>query len=137
MSTYTILVPLGETLAPRYGITNGAILGCLYLSTGIGNAVAAQFTGRYADYVLKSWNVRRGGIYVPEDRLRAATWGGGVLLPVTVLGVGWSIEKGTGVGGLVGSIILLVLSGAGLMSVLTPCNTYCVDGTSLALDRRV
>lgn len=34
MSTYAILIPLGYTLAPRYNITNAAILGCFYLASG-------------------------------------------------------------------------------------------------------
>ncbi|KAM0750703.1 MFS general substrate transporter [Meredithblackwellia eburnea MCA 4105] len=127
MSTYTILVPLGETLAPRYHITNAAILGCFYLAQGFGNYIAASFTGRYADYVLKTWLKKRNGVYVPEDRLKATLIGGGFILPVSVLVLGWTMEYVGGTGGIVAAVILLVVDGIGLMIVLTPANTYCVD----------
>lgn len=90
----------------------------------MGNIVSVRFTGRYADYVLRKY---ADGTYNPENRLYAALFGSGFLLPVSVLGVGWVMEKGNGVGGLVGALILLFFDGAGLMSVLTPTNTYCVD----------
>ncbi|KAJ8291746.1 Quinidine resistance protein 3 [Rhodotorula toruloides] len=115
MSTYTILVPLSQTLAPRYNITNAAILGCFYLAQGVGNATASRYTGRYADWTLKRWLKRRGGVYVPEDRLYAALIGGGVILPCSVLALGWVLDKGTGKVGLA------------FACVLTPSNTYCVD----------
>ncbi|BGP35424.1 hypothetical protein JCM10296v2_007262 [Rhodotorula toruloides] len=103
------------TLAPRYNITNAAILGCFYLAQGVGNATASRYTGRYADWTLKRWLKRRGGVYVPEDRLYAALIGGGVILPCSVLALGWVLDKGTGKVGLA------------FACVLTPSNTYCVD----------
>uniref|UniRef100_A0A0K3CM60 BY PROTMAP: gi/472585677/gb/EMS23228.1/ MFS transporter [Rhodosporidium toruloides NP11] n=1 Tax=Rhodotorula toruloides TaxID=5286 RepID=A0A0K3CM60_RHOTO len=104
-----------STLAPRYNITNAAILGCFYLAQGVGNATASRYTGRYADWTLKRWLKRRGGVYVPEDRLYAALIGGGVILPCSVLALGWVLDKGTGKVGLA------------FACVLTPSNTYCVD----------
>ncbi|POY75477.1 putative Fructokinase [Rhodotorula taiwanensis] len=127
MSTYTILVPLSQTVAPRYNITNAAILGCFYLAQGVGNAVASRYTGRYADWMLKRWLRRRKGVYVPEDRLYASLIGGGCILPLSVLALGWVLEKGSGKVGLAWVAILLFVDGIGLMCVLTPCNTYCVD----------
>ncbi|GAA5862821.1 hypothetical protein JCM3774_006655 [Rhodotorula dairenensis] len=127
MSTYTILVPLSQTVAPRYNIHNSAILGCFYLAQGVGNAVASRYTGRYADWMLKHWLRRRQGVYVPEDRLYASLIGGGCILPLAVLALGWVLDKGTGKLGLAWVVILLFVDGIGLMCVLTPCNTYCVD----------
>ncbi|KAK4701114.1 hypothetical protein P7C70_g5122, partial [Phenoliferia sp. Uapishka_3] len=127
MSTYTVLVPLGETLAPRYNITNSAILGCFYLAQGLGNYFAAQWTGRYADWTLRIWLKKRNGVYVAEDRLKATLIGGGFILPVAVLALGWTLEKASGTGGIVAAVILLFINGIGLMIVLTPANTYCID----------
>ncbi|GAA5992480.1 hypothetical protein JCM10908_000839 [Rhodotorula pacifica] len=127
MSTYTILVPLSQTVAPRYNITNSAILGCFYLAQGIGNAVATRYTGRYADWMLQRWLRKRNGVYVPEDRLYASLIGGGCILPLAVLALGWVLDKGTGKAGLAWVVILLFIDGIGLMCVLTPSNTYCVD----------
>lgn len=41
--------------------------------------------------------------------------GGGIILPLSVLALGWTIEKGTGTGALAGCIVLLVADGVGLM----------------------
>lgn len=59
MSTYAVLVPLSYTVAPRYNITNIALLGCFYLAQGVGNAAASQVTGRYADWMLRKWAKKR------------------------------------------------------------------------------
>ncbi|GAA6050843.1 hypothetical protein JCM3770_005734 [Rhodotorula araucariae] len=122
-----ILVPLSQTLAPRYNITNAAILGCFYLAQGFGNAVASRYTGLYADWTLRRWLTRRGGHYYPEDRLRASLIGGAVVLPCSVLALGWVLDKGSGKAGLAGAVVLLVINGIGLMCVLTPANTYVTD----------
>ncbi|BGP43508.1 hypothetical protein JCM10449v2_007543 [Rhodotorula kratochvilovae] len=127
MSTYTILVPLSQTLAPRYNITNAAILGCFYLAQGVGNALASRYTGIYADWTLRRWLKHRGGHYYPEDRLRASLVGGAVVLPCSVLALGWVLDKGSGKAGMACAVVLLVINGIGLMCVLTPSNTYVTD----------
>ncbi|GAA5847354.1 hypothetical protein JCM9279_000252 [Rhodotorula babjevae] len=127
MSTYTILVPLTRTLGERYQITNSALLGCFYLAQGVGNAVASRFTGMYADWTLRRWLRLRGGHYYPEDRLRATLIGGGVILPLSVLALGWVLDRGSGKVGLAWAVILLFVDGIGLMCVLTPANTYVAD----------
>ncbi|GAA5915376.1 hypothetical protein JCM6882_000236 [Rhodosporidiobolus microsporus] len=127
MSTYTVLVPLSQTVAPRYNITNTAILGCFYLSQGFGNAVASRYTGLYADWTLARWLRKRNGVYVAEDRLKATLIGGGLILPGSVLALGWVLDRVGGKVGLAWTVILLFVDGVGLMIVLTPCNTYVVD----------
>ncbi|KAL8292498.1 hypothetical protein RQP46_001110 [Phenoliferia psychrophenolica] len=122
-----ILVPLGETLAPRYNITNSAILGCFYLAQGAGNLLASRFTGTFADYTLALWLKKRGGVYVAEDRLKATLIGGGILLPGAVLALGWTLEKASGKGGLAGAIILLFVDGIALM-----CVRYTVSAAASA-----
>ncbi|GAA5820951.1 hypothetical protein JCM11251_001893 [Rhodosporidiobolus azoricus] len=122
-----VLVPLSQTVAPRYNISNAAILGCFYLSQGLGNAVASRYTGRFADWTLARWLRKRNGVYVAEDRLKATLWGGGLILPGSVLALGWVLDRVGGKVGLAWTIILLFIDGVGLMIVLTPCNTYVVD----------
>jgi hypothetical protein len=96
----------------------------LYLASGLGNIFATRFTGRYADYVLRRY---ADGTYSPEHRLYASLIGSGIVLPGAVLSLGWVIEKTDGLGGLIGALILLFCNGVGLMMVLTPTNTYCID----------
>ncbi|GAA6038819.1 hypothetical protein JCM8097_002911 [Rhodosporidiobolus ruineniae] len=127
MSTYTVLVPLSSTVAPRYNITNAAILGCFYLSQGVGNAVASRYTGMWADWTLKHWLKKRNGVYVPEDRLKATLIGAGLVLPGSVLALGWVLDRVGGKVGLAWTIVLLFVDGVGLMCILTPLNTYGVD----------
>ncbi|KAK4049269.1 hypothetical protein OIV83_004205 [Microbotryomycetes sp. JL201] len=127
MSTYTVLVPLSQTVAPRYSINNAALLGLFYLAQGCGNLCASPFAGRYADWMLKHYLKKRNGVYLPEDRLRATLIGGAFLLPTSVLVLGWILEKVDGKAGLALTVILLFTNGAGLMFVLTPANTYLVD----------
>ena len=80
----------------------------------MGYIIAAQFTGRYSDYTLAYWLKRRGH-YNPEDRLRAAFWGGGFILPGSVLAIGWVMERVKGAAGLTLAVILLLANGIGLM----------------------
>ena len=61
-------------------------------------------------------------MYVAEDRLKATLIGGGFILPVAVLALGWTFEKASGKGGLAAAVILLFIDGVGLMVRLSPCD---------------
>ena len=77
--------------------------------------MAAQGIGRYADYVLRKAREARGGVYKPEDRLRACLEGLGFILPIATLATGWTLQKAQGGGGLAACTIMLFLDGVGLM----------------------
>lgn len=74
----------------------------------------------YADKTMKRYIARRG-YRRPEDRLRAAVLGLGVLLPCSCLAYGWLLQYQAG--GLAPPLICLVLNGLSLMIILTPLNT--------------
>ncbi|KAF8519191.1 major facilitator superfamily domain-containing protein [Gautieria morchelliformis] len=126
LTTYCLLVPLTYTLGPRYGIENEAILGTLYLAPGFGNIVGSRVSGYVSDATVARWIKRRSNEFVPEDRLRAALVSG-ALTPLTLLGVGFTMQFWTSTGGLAMSLVLLFLNGVGLMGILAVCNTYLVD----------
>ena len=65
--------------------------------------------------MLKHWLRRRNGVYVPEDRLYASLIGSAVILPLSVLALGWVLDKGSGKVGLAWVVILLFVDGIGLM----------------------
>lgn len=102
-------------MAPRYNITNAALLGCFYLAQGLGNISVARVTGRYADWTLARWLKRRHGVYVAEDRLRATLIGAGGILPASVLTLGWILDRVGGKAGLGLTVVLLFFNGVGLM----------------------
>lgn len=56
---------------------------------------------------------------------------------MSVLTFGWIVEKVEGKAGLGLAIVFLFFNGVGLMLVLTPTNTYCVDVRPLTLAARV
>lgn len=114
------------TLGPRYKISNAALQGTFFLAPGIGNIIGARIAGRLADSTVAKWLEKRNA-WVPEDRLRSTLWGAGIVLPLGVLGSGFTMQFFLGYGGLALSLIFLVVCGIGLMMVLTATNTYCVD----------
>jgi hypothetical protein len=74
---------------------------------------------------------KRNGKRIPEDRLRASLISGGIVVPLSLLGTGFTMQYWTTTGGLVVSLLFLVISGIGLMGVLTINNTYLVDVTQV------
>lgn len=47
-----------------------------------GYILGTFFGGRYADRVTVEWKAKRGGVRVPEDRLRSAVPFFGIAIPV-------------------------------------------------------
>ncbi|KAF8590682.1 MFS general substrate transporter [Ramaria rubella] len=127
LTTYCLLVPLTYTLGPRYGITNEAVLGTLYLAQGIGNIVGSRMSGYISDATVARWIARRSSGFIPEDRLRASLVPGGLITPLSLLGTGLTMQFWTSTGGLGLSLVFLFASGIGLMGILAVCNTYLVD----------
>ncbi|CDZ98104.1 Synaptic vesicle transporter SVOP and related transporters (major facilitator superfamily) [Phaffia rhodozyma] len=124
LTTYVLVVPITSTMQPRYGITNAAIVGLLYLPQGVGNIIGSRIGGLYADKVVRKYIDKRG-YRRPEDRLYSTLLGGGIILPVSLIGAGWTIQ--TGAGGLAPPCVFMFSSGFGLMLVFSSANTYCVD----------
>ncbi|GJJ08853.1 hypothetical protein Clacol_003073 [Clathrus columnatus] len=114
------------TIGPRFGITNEAILGTFYLAPGAGNIVGSRLSGYVSDATIKRWIAKRAH-FVPEDRLRATLISGGILVPCSLIGLGFTIQFWTTTGGLALSLVLLFISGVGFLGVFAVCNTYLVD----------
>ncbi|KAJ6531870.1 major facilitator superfamily domain-containing protein [Mycena capillaripes] len=127
LAEYVLLVPLAYTIGVRYGITNEALLGAVFLPCGVGNIVGAPLAGRLSDQILVKWKKRRGGVWVPEDRLRASLLGASVLVPLSVLLSGLTITYLDGPVGIVLTLCCLFFNGLGVDMVLNPIGTYSVD----------
>ncbi|WVQ95702.1 hypothetical protein IAU59_002801 [Kwoniella sp. CBS 9459] len=124
IDTYCVLVPLSVVFRERYHINNLALGGTLYLVSGAGNIIGSKIIGPLADKTVKRY-IEKRGYRRPEDRLRCAFFGLGVLMPISVLVYGWLVD--TGAGGMAPPLIMVFLNGIALMFGFAPLNTYLVD----------
>ncbi|KAJ7287301.1 MFS general substrate transporter [Mycena rebaudengoi] len=124
---YVLLVPIAYTLGARYNITNAAILGACFLPMGVGNIIGAPLAGMLSDRILIKWRQRRGGIWVPEDRLRASLFGAATLVPLSVVVCGLITHFVPGPIGLFLNLVSFFFNGLGVDLMLSPCSAYCVD----------
>lgn len=121
-----------------YGISNAAIIGALFIPLGIGNMgesppllwnyaasspttnpVGAPLAGYLSDKAIVVWRERRGGVWVPEDRLRAAKWGAAFCVPVSTLVAGLTMKYVPGIPGIAIMLVCLFLNGIGVCAALT------------------
>ncbi|KAG5651695.1 hypothetical protein H0H81_007754, partial [Sphagnurus paluster] len=113
LADYVILVPLAYTIGARYNITSSALIGACFIPAGLGNMIGAPLSGRLSDKIIIQWRARRGGVWCPEDRLRAAMFPAIVLVPLTMIASGLLIEFVPGRLGLVLNLVCLFLNGMG------------------------
>ncbi|TBU29305.1 MFS general substrate transporter [Dichomitus squalens] len=127
ITDFVMMVPLAYTVGVQYGITNEAIVGALFLPLGLGNIIGAPLAGHMADRAVVSWRKRRGGVWVPEDRLRATFWGAALFVPGSILATGLTMKYVKGIPGICLIIVWLFMNGIGVDIVLTPSSSYYVD----------
>ncbi|OBZ75053.1 MFS antiporter QDR3 [Grifola frondosa] len=127
LTDYVLMVPLSYTIGKQYNISNEAVIGAFFLPAGIGNIIGAPLAGRMSDRIVVKWRKRRGGKWVPEDRLRAALFGGLVFVPFSVLLSGLTTQFVKGPVGIVLNLACLFMNGIGVDIVLTPVSSYFVD----------
>ncbi|KAI0373119.1 MFS general substrate transporter [Pilatotrama ljubarskyi] len=127
VTDFVLMIPLAYTIGKQYNITNEAIIGAFFLPAGLGNIIGAPLAGRLSDRVVVAWRKRRGGVWVPEDRLRASLWGAAVFVPLSVLLSGLTTQFVPGTPGIVLNLIWLFMNGIGVDIVLSPSSAYYVD----------
>ena len=76
--------------------------------------MGAIIIGRISDYTVIRWRKKRGGIWFPEDRLRAALIPFATIVPISVLAFGLVNKFVDGTLGLVLSLVCLFFNGAGV-----------------------
>lgn len=122
---YSLLTPIRYVLNPRFNLTTPMQGGLFYLAPGCGYLTGTFMGGRYADYVVRRWIVKRGGVRVPEDRMRSALPFMGGVIPACMLVYGWSVEKE--VGGIPLPVVMLFVQGVAQLFCFPSLNTYCLD----------
>ncbi|KAJ7485874.1 MFS general substrate transporter [Mycena latifolia] len=127
VTEYGLQVPMAHTIGVRYGITNEALIGACFIPMGTGNIVGAPLAGWLSDRMVIKWRALRGGVWVPEDRLRGAQIGAVTLVPLSILASGLVTTCVPGTLGLVLNLCCFFVNGVGVDTVLSPCSAYCVD----------
>jgi len=127
LTNYVLLLPLVYTIGERYGITNAALIGACFLPAGLGNIIGAPLAGHISDLLILRWRKRRGGEWVPEDRLRVTLIGAAIFVPLSVLCSGLITHYIEGRLGLGLNLICLFFNGLGVDFVLSPSASYAVD----------
>ncbi|KAJ4309492.1 hypothetical protein N0V84_011474 [Fusarium piperis] len=122
---YSLLTPIRYVLNPRFNLESPLLSGLFYLAPGFGYLVGTFVGGRWADYTVKQWIKKRGGVRIPEDRLRSTLPFIGVLIPGSMLVYGWTVDQE--VGGIPVPVIAMFVQGVAQLFCFPSYNTYCID----------
>lgn len=80
---------------------------------------AAPLAGKMSDKIIIRWKERRGGVWYPEDRLRAAIPGVLLLVPLSMIFSGLLVAFVPGKLGLILNLICLFCNGLGVHAQLS------------------
>ncbi|KAI9474246.1 MAG: major facilitator superfamily domain-containing protein [Benjaminiella poitrasii] len=120
---YFVIASLPHQLSYHYHYTSYQI-GLAYLANGLGNAIGAFISGKWADRALNKIAVENKDKKKHLEVRLTPMWLGIILLPAGELIYGWCVHRSLNVfAGFTG----LFLLGLGVGMVQTPCNTYIVD----------
>ncbi|KAF7534996.1 hypothetical protein G7Z17_g13283 [Cylindrodendrum hubeiense] len=122
---YSLLTPIRYVLNPRFHLETPLLSGLFYLAPGFGYLLGTFVGGHWADYTVKQWIKRRGGVRVPEDRLRSTLPFMGVIIPGCMLVYGWAVDQE--VGGIPVPVIAMFLQGIAQLFCFPSYNTYAID----------
>lgn len=123
---YSLLTPIRYVLNPRFHLSTPLQSGLFYLAPGIGYIVGTLLGGRWADYTVKRWIIRRGGgERIAEDRLRSCVAFLGGILPASMLIYGWSVDQA--VGGIALPVVFMFIQGVAQSFCFPSLNSYLLD----------
>lgn len=122
---YSLLTPIRYVLNPRFNLESPLLSGLFYLAPGFGYLLGTFVGGRWADYTVKQWIKKRGGVRIPEDRLRSTLPFMGVIIPGSMLVYGWTVDQE--VGGIPVPVIAMFVQGVAQLFCFPSYNTYCID----------
>ncbi|THH29013.1 hypothetical protein EUX98_g5171 [Antrodiella citrinella] len=127
ISDFFLVTPVAFTVAKKYNISNQAVIGALLIPDGLGSMVGAPITGYLSDRIVARRRKARGGVWVPEDRLRGLHFSSFFLIPASLLIAGWATTYVDGPFGLSINLFCLFINGFGVDSVFTTISAYGVD----------
>lgn len=80
----------------------------------------AAIVGCISDHTVINWKNKRGGVWYPEDRLRAAVIAYAIIVPIPLLVYGLANQFVDGTPGLVICLVCLFINGIGVSLFLQP-----------------
>ncbi|KAH7223510.1 major facilitator superfamily domain-containing protein [Fusarium oxysporum] len=122
---YSLLTPVRYVLNPRFKLDSPLLSGLFYLAPGFGYLVGTFGGGHWADMMAKRWIKKRGGVRIPEDRLRSTLPFMGAIMPGSMLVYGWTVDRE--VGGIPVPVIAMFVQGVAQLFCFPSYNTYCLD----------
>lgn len=122
---YSLLTPIRYVLNPRFNLTSPILSGLFYIAPGCGYLAGTFVGGRWADHTVKKWIRKRGGVRVPEDRLKSCLAFLGGVIPGCILVYGWTVEKA--VGGIPVPVLAMFFQGVAQLFCFPSLNTYSLD----------
>ncbi|KAH6968760.1 major facilitator superfamily domain-containing protein [Fusarium avenaceum] len=122
---YSLLTPIRYVLNPRFNLESPLLSGLFYLAPGFGYLAGTFVGGHWADYTVKRWIKKRGGVRIPEDRLRSTLPFMGAIIPGSMLVYGWTVDQE--VGGIPVPVIAMFVQGVAQLFCFPSYNTYCLD----------
>ncbi|KAG5800404.1 hypothetical protein H9Q69_000572 [Fusarium xylarioides] len=122
---YSLLTPVRYVLNPRFKLDSPLLSGLFYLAPGFGYLVGTFGGGHWADMMAKRWIKKRGGVRIPEDRLRSTLPFMGAIMPGSMLVYGWTVDREAG--GIPVPVIAMFVQGVAQLFCFPSYNTYCLD----------
>jgi MFS family permease len=127
LTDFILGIPMAYTLGKRYNLDSAALVGLLFIPAGIGSFIGAPLAGRLSDRAIVRGRAKRQGVWVPEDRLRAALVSAGLLAPLSIILSGLITRYVPRHVGLGLNIVVLFINGLAVDMTLTPSAAYCID----------
>ncbi|KAH6989859.1 major facilitator superfamily domain-containing protein [Ilyonectria destructans] len=119
---YGMLSAVRFAISRRFDFSSPQASSLFYLAPGTGFVLGSIIGGILSDVTVKRYIMKRGGLRLPRDRLRAGLINMLLILPGGNLVFGWSLEER--VGGMVLPAAGAFVAGFSLMASFSSLNTY-------------
>jgi hypothetical protein len=134
---YFLLAAPRQILSSQFNLTSPLTSGLFYIAPGAGFFIGTVLGGRYSDMMVSKWIVKRGGVRLPQDRLRSGMVAFFLIIPTASLVYGWGLQYIDFMklpGGLAFPMVFAFFTAAGILAAFASLNTYCA-GQPIAVSK--
>ncbi|KAH6959909.1 major facilitator superfamily domain-containing protein [Ilyonectria sp. MPI-CAGE-AT-0026] len=128
---YGILSAVRFAISERFDFSSPQSSSLFLLAPGTGFVFGSILGGMFSDHTVKRYIVKREGVRLPRDRLRAGLITMLLILPGGNLVLGWSLQEK--VGGMTLPAAGTFAAGFGLMASFSSLNTYAAAAIAATL----